>query len=284
MFDEIVTELYQDVVALLTDFGPLGQHYIASMKGVILKINPNIKIIDISHNISSYSILEASYLIKATYKYFPEYTVFIIVVDPGVGSSREILAFETASNFFFVGPNNGIFFNLFNKTDIKECVIVTNENYFIKPVSNTFHGRDIMAPVGAHIVNGVPLRNFGEPFDPDNFIDYTILFEVLEDKKLINCTIQYIDSFGNGTTNIPLENETITGTSLKIKQGDTLKMTLNNQEYEGTYSSHFTKVPKGSFLFMKGSSGYLEIAINQGNAAEQIGFKLGDLITIILEK
>ena len=284
MFDEKVTELYQDVVALLTDFGHRGQHYVSGMKGVILKINPNIKIIDISHNISSYSIIEASYLLKATYRYFPEYTVFIIVVDPGVGTSREILAFKTTSNFFFVGPNNGIFFNLFHKNDIKECVVVTNENYFIKPVSNTFHGRDIMAPVGAHIVNGVPLSNFGEPFDPDNFIDYPILFEVLEEKKLINCTIQYIDSFGNGTTNIPLENETIIGTSLKIKEGDTVKMTLKNQEYEGIYSSHFAKVPKGSFLFMKGSSGYLEIAINQGNAAEHIGFKLGDIITIILER
>ncbi len=94
-----MTELYQDVVALLTDFGPMG-HYVASMKGVILKINPNIKIIDISHNVSSYSIIEASYLISATYKYFPEYTVFIIVVDPGVGSSREILALKTKSKFF----------------------------------------------------------------------------------------------------------------------------------------------------------------------------------------
>ena len=279
-----MTELYQDVVALLTDFGPMGgQHYVASMKGVILKINPNIKIIDISHNVSSYSIIEASYLIRATYKYFPEYTVFIIVVDPGVGSSREILALKTKSKFFFVGPNNGIFFNLFNKKEIKECVLVNNDNYFVKPVSSTFHGRDIMAPVGAHIVNGVPLSNFGDQFDPDNFIAYQISLEVLEEKKLINCTIQYIDNFGNAITNIPLENENIKGTSLKIKEGDKLKIKLKNQEYEGIYSSHFAKVPKGSFLFLKGSSGFLEISINQGNAAEHIGFKVGDIITIVLQ-
>ena len=282
MYDETVTELYQDVVALLTDFGPLGQHYIASMKAVILKINPNIKIVDISHTISPYSILEASYLIKATYRYFPEYSVFIIVVDPGVGSEREILAFQTNTNFYFIGPNNGIFYNLFNKNDIKECVIITNENYFIKPVSNTFHGRDIMAPVGAHILNGVPLRNFGESFDPDNFVHYNISYEVFEEKKKINCIVQYIDSFGNGTTNIPIENNSITGTSLKISEGDTLRLHLKNQEVKGTFSSHFAKVRKGSILFSKGSSGYLEIAINQGNASEQIGFKLGDTITVIL--
>lgn len=278
-----MTELYQDIIALLTDFGPLGQHYIASMKGIILKINPNIKIIDLSHNISSYSIIEASYLIRTTYKYFPEYTVFIIVVDPGVGSSREILAIKTKSNFFFVGPNNGIFFNLFNKKEIKECILVNNDNYFIKPVSTTFHGRDIMAPVAAHIVNGVPLNNFGDQFDPDNFTDYQITLEVLEEKKLINCTIQYIDSFGNVTTNIPLENENIKGTGLRIKEGDTLKIRHNNQECEGIYSSHFAKVPKGSLLFLTGSSGYLEISINQGNAAEHIGFKVGDIITIVLQ-
>ncbi|MFX1443135.1 MAG: S-adenosyl-l-methionine hydroxide adenosyltransferase family protein [Promethearchaeota archaeon] len=278
-----MTELYQDVVALLTDFGPLGQHYIASMKGVILKINPNIKIIDISHNVSAYSIIEASYLLKSTYKYFPTYSVFIIVVDPGVGSSREILALKTKSNFFFVGPNNGIFFNLFNKKEIKECILVNNENYFIKPVSTTFHGRDIMAPVAAHIVNGVPLRNFGDQFDPDNFKDYHISFEVFEEKKIINCTVQYIDSFGNITTNIPLETETIKATSLKIKEADILKIKLKNQEYEGIYTSHFAKVPKGSFLFLKGSSGFLEISINQGNAAEHIGFKVGDVITIVLQ-
>jgi S-adenosylmethionine hydrolase len=252
------------------------------LKGVILKINPNVKIIDISHNISSYSIIEASYLLRTSYKYFPEYTVFIIVVDPGVGSSREILALKTNSNFFFVGPNNGIFFNLFNKKEIKECVLVNNDNYFIKPVSSTFHGRDIMAPVGAHIINGVPLSNFGDQFDPDNIVEYQISLEVLEEKKLINCTIQYIDSFGNITTNIPLDNETIQGTSLEIKEGDNLAIKLENQEYKGIYSSHFAKVPRGSFLFLKGSSGYLEISINQGNAAEHIGLKVGDIITIIL--
>lgn len=277
-----MTELYQGVIALLTDFGPLGQHYIASMKGVILKINPNIKIVDVSHNISSYSIIEASYLIRVTYKYFPEFTVFVIVVDPGVGSSREILALKTKSNFFFVGPNNGIFSALFNKNEIKECVLVNNDNYFIKPISSTFHGRDIMAPVGAHIVNGVPLSNLGDQFDPDNFIDFHITLEILEEKKIINCTVQYIDSFGNITTNIPLETENIKGTSLKIKEADTLKIKLKNQEYKGIFTSHFAKVPKGSFLFLKGSSGFLEISINQGNAAEHIGFKVGDIITIIL--
>ena len=127
----------EKIIALLTDFGSRGQHYVASMKGVILNINPNVKIIDITHNISFFSIIEASYLIKSTYKYFPKETVFIIVVDPGVGTNREILIIRTKSKHFIIGPNNGIFFNLFNKNEVKEGVFVTKDYYFIIPVSNT---------------------------------------------------------------------------------------------------------------------------------------------------
>ncbi len=277
-----MTNLYEDIIGLITDFGPRGQHYVASMKAIILKLNTNIKIIDISHNISSYSIIEASYLIKTTYRYFPENTVFIIVVDPGVGSSREILALKTISNYYFIGPNNGIFSNIISNDEIEECVVVENENYFNKPVSETFHGRDIMAPVGAHIINGIPLSNFGSQFNPKNFINYSLEFEVKPKKKIIRCVVQYIDSFGNGTTNIPIENNSIIGTSLSLTKGGIIKFKFNNKEYEGKFTSHFADVPKNSLLFLKGSSNFLEISKNQGNAAKDIGFKVGDIITVMI--
>jgi S-adenosylmethionine hydrolase len=276
--------LYQDVIALISDFGAKGEHYIASMKAIILKINPNIQIIDISHHVSSYSIIEASYLLKATYKYFPEFTLFIIVIDPGVGSSRKILAIKSTSNYFFIGPDNGIFSNVLTRDDIEECIIVNNENYFNKPVSTTFHGRDIMAPVGAYILSGIPLDNFGPSFDPEEFVKFTIKYEVLEEKKRINAVIQYIDSYGNGITNIPLENSKIVGTTLNIREGNTIKFKqqANNQQFEGIFTSHFANVPINSLLFLEGSSGFLEISINQGNAAKTIGFKVGDGIIITL--
>jgi S-adenosylmethionine hydrolase len=280
----IESELYQDVIALITDFGAKGEHYIASMKAIILKINPNIQIIDISHHVSSYSIIEASYLLKATYKYFPEFTLFIIVIDPGVGSSRKILAIKSTSNYFFIGPDNGIFSNVLTRDDIEECIIVNNENYFNKPVSTTFHGRDIMAPVGAYILSGIPLDNFGPSFDPEEFVKFTIKYEVLEEKKRINAVIQYIDSYGNGITNIPLENSKIVGSTLNIREGNTIKIKqqANNQQFEGIFTSHFANVPINSLLFLEGSSGFLEISINQGNAAKTIGFKVGDGIIITL--
>lgn len=278
-----MTDVFQDIIALLTDFGPRGSHYVASMKAVILKLNPNVNIIDISHDVSSFSIIEASYLLKSTYKLFPELTVFIIVVDPGVGSSRNILALKTKENYYFIGPDNGIFFNLFNKEEIEDCIVINNTNYFNKPVSPTFHGRDIMAPVGAHIINGVPLSNFGSVFDLKNLVEYPIKLEISEENRSINCTIQYLDSFGNLITNIPIHNNIIDTTSLKIKEGDNLKIIINNQEYEGKYSSYFGNAPLNSLLFLKGSSGYLEISVNQGSAAEYMDLKVGQIIKIVLE-
>jgi len=275
-------ESTKKIIALLTDFGPKGQHYVASIKGVILNINPNVSIIDISHSISSYSIIEASYLIKTSYKYFPENTVFVIVVDPGVGSSREILAIKIKSNHYFIGPNNGIFPNIFSNDDISEMIEVKNNFYFNKPVSKTFHGRDIMAPVGTYILNGIPLNDFGPKFDPKNLVNKPILYEILFKEKIIKCIIQYIDSFGNGTTNIPIKNKKIKGTELTLEEGKKFKLKNKNKEYEGKFVSHFAFVPKNSLVFIIGSSNYLEISINQGNASKEIGFKVGDIIEIVL--
>ena len=270
------------VIALLTDFGAKGQHYVASMKGIILKISPEVKIIDISHEVTSYSILEASYLIKSTYTHFPEGTIFIVVVDPGVGSSREIIAIKTKSNHIFIAPDNGIFPLIFDIDDIIECVLIQNKQYFNKPVSNTFHGRDIMAPIGAHINNGVSFDELGPSSNFNDLETHPITFQVKSEKKKIYSTVQYIDSFGNGTTNIKLKEDFITGTDFKLLDDAIIMLKFNNKTFVGKYTSHFDSVPIDALLFLKGSSNYLEISINQGNAAERICFKVGDVVRIQL--
>lgn len=272
-----------NIIGLLTDFGFMSSHYISSIKGVILKINPKAKIIDISHSISSFSIIEASYVIKTSYKYFPTSTVFIIVVDPGVGSSREILALKTESNYFFVGPNNGIFSDLLEYDKISECVKLENERFYLHPISNTFHGRDIMAPVGAHISKGMPLKNFGPPLSVNNLVEIPIKYEVMLKKKEILCIVQYIDSFGNLTTNIKIDDDNnIERTPFLLNIDDIIAVQIKNQIYKGRYASHFSAVPKKSLLFLRGSTKYLEISINQGNAAKELGAKVGDIIKVNL--
>ena len=266
------------VIGLITDFGEKGLHYVATMKAVILKINPNVQIIDINHNVTPFNIYETCFLINTTYKYFPQGSIFIIVVDPGVGSSRAILAIKLVSNYYFIGPNNGIFTNAFKSNDISECIKIENDDYFIKPVSNTFHGRDIMAPVGAYITKNVELKNFGPNFDLKDFAPYPIEYEVSLKEKQIKGIIQYIDQFGNGITNIPIEGNKVEGGPLNLDDGDVIQFRFNNKEYKGIFTSFFSSQPLKTLLFIKGSTNYLEISINQGNAAKQIGFKVGDTL------
>jgi S-adenosylmethionine hydrolase len=274
----------EQIIALLTDFGPKGQHYVAAMKAVILKINPLVKIIDISHDITPFSIIEASYILRITYKHFPKETIFIVVVDPGVGSTREIIALKSDSDYYFIGPNNGIFSNVFTPSEIAECVQVKNEAYFNHPVSSTFHGRDIMAPIGAYITKNENflLKELGNNFAFNNLIKLPLVYELDLKNKCIKCVIQYIDSFGNGTTNIPIFNNNIKNTELFINEGTQITVKIKKKKFNAIFTSHFSSVPVESILFLVGSTGFLEISINQGNASEKLDFKVEDQIIIYL--
>jgi S-adenosylmethionine hydrolase len=268
-------------IGLITDFGNRGLHYIASMKAVIFKINPTVGIIDINHNISPFNIYEASYLLSSTYKYFPEESVFIIVVDPGVGSSREILAVKIDSNYYFIGPNNGIFTGLL-KERITKCIKIQNDRYFIKPTSQTFHGRDIMAPVAAYITESVNLNNFGPKFDEKKIVQYPFNYEISITDRTVRGYILYIDHFGNCITNIPIDKGKVGNSSLTLADGDLISLIYEMKKYSGKFFSHYEAVPMESLFFLKGSFGMLEISINQGNAAKKTGLKTGDKFLIKL--
>jgi len=276
-----MADFKQKIICLITDFGSKGQHYVANIKAVILSVNPNIRIIDISHNIAPYSIIEASYVLKTTYKYFPEETVFIVVVDPGVGSSREILVLKTLSNYYFIGPNNGIFSDIFIN-NIVECRKIQNDLFFNKPISNTFHGRDIMAPIGAHLLSGIPLQEFGPIFDLNKLQEFKLTYDIDGKNQIIQCSIQYIDSFGNGTTNISIVNNTIKDSRFILEEGREIIIKFKGKSYKGFFTSHFSSVPIESLLFIVGSTGFLELSINQGNASKKLGFLIGDILTLRL--
>lgn len=269
----------EPLVGLITDFGLRGSHYVASMKGVIKKVNSAINIIDVSHSVKHYSIIEASYLINSTYSYYPKDTVYVAVIDPGVGSEREIVALKTEEGYYFVGPDNGLFPGAV-ESEISECFVVKNDEYFHKPVSNTFHGRDIMAPVGAHVATGVPLDQFGPRLDSTKLIKIPLTYELDEEKKALTCTIQYVDDFGNLTTNIKLEDNCISNSNISLQRHQKLTLVKDNHNFEGEFASHFASVPKDTLLFMKGSTRFLEISINQGNASGELNITSGDRVTI----
>ena len=255
------------MITLLTDFG-LSDSYIGAMKGVILGIQPDVTIVDISHGITPQNVDEAAYTLKQAYSFFPKNTVHVVVVDPGVGSEREIIGVRTDA-YYFLAPDNGVLKYIFDKHPEAEVYKINNDRYYRPNVSHTFHGRDIFAPVAAHITRGVTLPELGESYS--EFQSGEIRKPVFQ-KNTISGEIIYIDSFGNGVTNI--DQDMIGGQAVKILFGI---YTLHK------LSTVYTDVAEGEALAVIGSSGTLEISVHNGNARRKLKLKIGDTVTVILK-
>jgi len=252
------------IISLLTDFGTF---YPAIMKGVILKINPDAKIIDITHSVKMGRIKEGAFLLRSSIDYFPEGTIFVVVVDPGVGTRRNILIVEgdiNNSSQILIGPDNGVLSLAIDKMDNYKVYNASNKKYFLKNISKSFHGRDIFAPIAAHISKEVPIQDIGEPCL--KFERLSIYFEKVADKE-IKGEVLYIDDFGDIITSIP--NDLITGINIIEIKG--IEVNIYN-----TYSD----VKEGDLLVIKGSHGRVELAMNKGNAAEFFGIETGDRISL----
>ena len=264
------------IITLLTDFGT-GTEYAGLMKGVILSINPSAAIVDITHQNDSQDIVQAAFTTYSSYEYFPEGTVHLVVVDPGVGSERSLLALEMKKQFF-VAPDNGILTLLFNEGKINALIRITNSKYFLASVSRTFHGRDIIAPVGAHLSSGIDVRRLGTEIDLRDAIHLDHLHARLSENGELVGKIVVIDDFGNLITNIgfkKLSEVYLIGQEKKIqiKIGSHVITGLS-----GTYDSVRSKTP----LALIGSRGYLEIAVNKGNAALVLNAEKGEKVRVMV--
>ena len=247
------------IITLLTDFG-LADAYTAMMKGVILSINRNAKLIDITHSIDIGAIFQGAGILKDTCSYFPKGTVHVTVVDPGVGSSRRPIAVKAAGHFF-VGPDNGIFWPVIEYNPGAKIVELTEKKYFAGNITSTFHGRDIFAPVAAHISLGTEVGRLGRPVtDPVKLT----LPQPRQNDETLNGEIIRVDNFGNLITNITGSrlNDFLSGKSPVIHLGEH-KIT----EICNTYSDK----DKGKLIALINSSDYLEIAVNLGKASEHLG-------------
>jgi S-adenosylmethionine hydrolase len=256
------------IITLLTDFG-ISDPYVGSMKGIMMGINPEIRIVDISHQVTRQNIDEAAYILKRIYPYFPEKTIHVIVVDPGVGSERHILVVKT-NRQTFLAPDNGVLKYVFNEHPESQVYRVTNTEYFLNTVSRTFHGRDIFAPVAAHLSRGIPVSSLGDSFL--EFVKGRIPRPTVGSKRVIG-EIIYIDRFGNGITNIDKD--------LLMKQ-KRIKMAIRNQIIDKLYKT-YSQVPTDKPLALIGSDETLEISTNGGNAKELIGFDIGDRVVVCFE-
>lgn len=264
------------VISILSDFGT-DDEYVGVMKGVMLSICPSVTIVDITHQIDPQDIHQAAYLVPSYYHFFPEGTVHIVVVDPGVGSRRGILAVNHRRHFF-IAPDNGVLTLLLNAEKSATIIRVDNPAYFLKPLSSTFHGRDIFAALGAHLSSGTKLELLGSNIDVKAVVHLNDLqCRISEAGELIG-RIVAMDRFGNLITNIDsislaafCETEALRRPQIHI--GSFVISELSN-----TYSDAAPAAP----LALIGSRNYLEIAVNGGNAKKKLQVKKGDPVRLKL--
>lgn len=249
------------IITLTTDFG-LADPFVGMMKGVMLGIAPTAQLVDITHEIRSYDILEAALIIEGSYRYFPQGTVHVVVVDPGVGSDRRPMA-AAANGHIFVAPDNGVL-SLVLHTDpdasLTPAYQITNDSLFQGPVSRTFHGRDIFAPVAAHLAQGTPVESVGPRIV--DFVKKPFPAPRPQGDRLVG-TVLRIDKFGNIMTNFRLEN---LGQEFSIRVAG-LSITQ--------LCSNFSEAGAGEFFAIEGSAGFIELALNQGSAAERLKVERG---------
>ena len=257
-------------LTLTTDFGTRDA-YVAAMKGTILGINPSVRMVDITHSITPQDVMEAAFVLKGAVPFFPKGTVHLVVVDPGVGTSRRAIALK-AHGHWFVGPDNGVFTLLLNGSAPDEIVVLDRPEYWrIPEPSMTFHGRDLFAPVAAHLLAGRTLAEVGSPIEAMAPLHWAL---PIIDEQGVRGWVVHIDRFGNCITNITRSafEEARRGRPLKCFAGNT---TLN--QILNTYADTATGEP----LLLFGSDDFLEIAIHAGNAAELLSIRKGAPVNIV---
>jgi S-adenosylmethionine hydrolase len=257
------------IITLLTDFGT-KDHYVASMKGVILNINPRCTLVDITHEVDPQDIRGGAMLLANAFSHFPRGTIHIAVVDPGVGGKRKPILIET-KNYFFVGPDNGLFTMAGQRDRVKQAINLTNPKYFLPDISATFHGRDIFAPAAGHLSLGINPNVFGKKLD--HWVKLDLKEPEVKGEKLLG-EILLIDRFGNLISNIEKEEfiSFVKGRLFLIRAGNKTIRDLKKGYYEGEENE-----PMALF----GSGGFLEIAVREGSAEKTLKVRKGDPIQII---
>ncbi len=258
------------VIGFLTDFNTVDP-YIGIVKGVIADINPRAKVIDLTHNIPAQDVVSGALMLAGAYRYFPKGTIFLAVVDPGVGSGRKAIIAQ-GRGYQFVLPDNGLISFVHSEGQDKGTLryfYIENKKYLLEETSRTFHARDVFGPVAAHLSRGVAAHQFGSKCTTPTLYSWDA---PVKEENSVHGKILYIDTFGNLITNIrPDDISSITGPKVAHIPGVKGLIPLRS-----TYSD----VSPGKPLCLPGSFGFLEIAVNQGSAAESLGVSVGREVEI----
>lgn len=265
---------HRPIITLTTDFG-LGDHFVGTVKGVILNIAPEAEIVDICHSVQAFDVLDGALTIAQAYSYFPEGTVHLVVVDPGVGTARRPLM-VTSDRCHFVAPDNGVLSLIYGREERIHVRHVTAEHYYLQPVSSTFHARDIFAPITAYLAKGVDPNKFGDEIT--DFVRFNAPKPKAIDGQTLRGVVLKVDRFGNVITNITAQDAPL----LFQAERPPFKLTIGKKEITEIRANYAEGMP-GEVFGILGSMGYLEVAANRGAAAQVLGAGKGSEVNLAME-
>ena len=261
-------------ITLTTDFG-VNDHYVGTMKGVILSVNPQAQIVDICNSVQSFDVLDGALTISQAYKYFPPDTVHVVVVDPGVGTPRRPIL-VTGEKHIFLAPDNGVLSLVYEREERLSVRHITSEHYFLQPVSNTFHGRDVFAAVAGWLSKGVEVAKFGDEIT--DFIRFAAPKPKPVDGKTFKAVVLKVDKFGNLETNFSERDVP----QLFAQPTPAFKIAVGKAQVSKLVSSYSQGAP-GEVFAIVGSMGYLEISANRGAATQVAGAGRGAEVMLTME-
>ena len=265
---------HRPIITLTTDFG-LSDHFVGTIKGVILGIVPEVEIVDICHSVQPFDVLDGALTLAQSYSYFPERTVHMIVVDPGVGTARRPIV-VTSDRYHFVAPDNGVLSLIYGREERVHVRHVTAEHYFLQPLSNTFHGRDIFAPLAAYVAKGVDPAKFGD--EVEDFVRFSAPRPKPVNERELRGVVLKVDRFGNLVTNFTPEDVP----ALFQPEPPPFKIVVGKREINEIKTTYSQGAP-GEVFGILGSMGYLEIAANRGAAAQILSIGKGSDVNVVLE-
>jgi S-adenosyl-L-methionine hydrolase (adenosine-forming) len=264
---------HRPIITLTTDFGT-NDHFVGVMKGVILEIVPEAEIVDICHSVQAFDVLDGALTISQAYSYFPSRTVHIVVVDPGVGTARRPII-ASSEKYHFVAPDNGVLSLIYARETRMHVRHITAEHYFLQPVSNTFHARDIFSPVAAYLSKEVDSLKFGE--EVQEYVRFSAPKPKAVEANRLRAVVLKVDRFGNLITNItPQDVPALFGQGAK-----NFKITVGKSEIKEIRNAYAEGSPN-EVIAILGSMGFLEIAANRGAATQLTGAGKGSEVSIML--
>lgn len=261
-------------VCFLTDFG-LADDFVGTCKGVMLGVAPGLTIVDLTHEVPSFEVEAGAEILQHATRYMPPQTVYLAVIDPGVGTGRRALVLRTGTEALLVGPDNGLLLPAANSLgSVLEAVVLTNPDYQVHPVSNTFHGRDVFAPAAAYLASGTPLGELGQTVDSSSLMRLDEIRPSREQGEALEAGIISIDRFGNARLSLMQEES-------GLEYGDVLQVDTGDGQMFVRYVETFGSSNAGELVIVPDSHWRLSLSINKGNASQALGLRVGNRVRLL---